>query len=156
MTGYLYDSVDYGLIMSFQETKIILNQQNYHDCPGKVNVVDWLKDELNSLIKLFNHAIPPKRIVQGQNMCTTEYGFGDVSGSGFGTSREDQGREKKYREKNWGNNMAGKSSNLRELKKTTETLEIISGEGRLSGVEFFIFTYNITAEAAYFNGTSSS
>ena len=39
MAGYFYESVYYGLIMYFQETKIIFNQNNQRDCPGKVKVV---------------------------------------------------------------------------------------------------------------------
>ena len=35
-------------------------------------------------------------------MCTTQYSYGDVSGSGFGALWEDQGGEKKHRKGNWG------------------------------------------------------
>ena len=43
MAGDLYKSGDYGLSMYFHETKIILNQQNQNDCPGKVKVDDHPK-----------------------------------------------------------------------------------------------------------------
>ena len=43
--------------------------------------------------------------------------------------------------------MAGKSSNLHELKNLMETLEVLAREVRLTWVKKFIFTDNITAEA---------
>ena len=67
-----------------------------------------------------------------------------------------QGGEKKYSKGTWGKNMAGKSSNLCELKNLTETLDILSGERRFTGVGFFIFTDNTTTEADYFNRNSYS
>ena len=59
----LDDSVNYGLIMSYQNTKRIFNQQNQRDCSGKAKVIDWLKDDLTALHKLFDHANPLKRLV---------------------------------------------------------------------------------------------
>ena len=113
MTGALYESVYYGLSMSFQETKIIFNQQNPRDFPEKLKVVDWLKEDLTSLLKLLNRVIPPKRLARVKYVCNTQYGFGDTPGSDFGSSWKDQGREKKYCKRTWRNNMDVKSSNLR-------------------------------------------
>ena len=56
----------------------------------------------------------------------------------------------------WGEDMSSESSNLRELKNLVETLETMDTLGHLSGFEVFICTDNSTAEAAYFNGSSSS
>ena len=44
MSWALDESGDYGLSMSFQETKIIFNQQNQRDCPWKAKAIDWLKE----------------------------------------------------------------------------------------------------------------
>ena len=86
MEGALDGSVYYGLSMYFQETKRIFYQRNQHDCPGKLKVVGRMKDVLTSLLKLFNHATPPKRPVRGEDVCTTRYGFVDTPGSFFGAS----------------------------------------------------------------------
>ena len=48
------------------------------------------------------------------------------------------------------------SSNLRELKNLVDTLRKMEAEGRLSGVEIFVFTDNSTAERAFFKGSSKS
>ena len=112
MAGASEDTGYYGLSMYFQKTKIISNQQNKLDCPGKVKFVNRLKDDLTSLGKLFNNANPLKRLVQGKDVCTTNYGFGDALGSGFGSSWEDQGGQNEHRKGTWGNNMSGESSNL--------------------------------------------
>ena len=52
--------------------------------------------------------------------------------------------------------MSNQSSNLRELKKLVETLEVMAKLGHLAGFEIFICTDNAVSEAAYFNGSSSS
>ena len=112
MAGGLYELVYYRLSMYFQETKRIFNQNNQRDFPGMVKVVDQMKYDLTSLRKLFDHATPPKRVVQVKDVCTTQYGFGDESGSGFGALWEDQGGENKYWKLTWVNNMYRDSVNL--------------------------------------------
>ena len=52
--------------------------------------------------------------------------------------------------------MALSSSNLRELKNLVDTLLKMKAEGRLKGVEIFVFTDNSTAERAFFKGSSKS
>ena len=156
MAGGLDESGDYGLSISFQENKIIFNQQNQCHCPGKVKVVNWLKYNLTALLTLFNHAILTKRTVLVKDEFTTHYGLGDALRSGFGSLWDDQVRDKKYRNGTWENNMSVNSSNLRELKNLTETLEILAREGKLNGLKFFIFIENTTSEADYLNVNSSS
>ena len=135
IAGDLDKPVYYWLSISFQDTKIIFNQQNQSDCTGKVKVVDWLKYYLTSLLKTFNNVIPQNWLVQGKDLFNTHYGFGDALGSGFGAPWEDgSGRIEEILEGNLGKNMAGNSSNLRELNKPIETLEILASEGSLTGV----------------------
>ena len=86
MAGDLNEPGDYGLRTSFQETEMIFNKKNKCDCPGKVKVIDRLKENLTVLCKLFDHVTPPKRFVWGKDVCTTQYGFGGALGSGFGSS----------------------------------------------------------------------
>ena len=121
-----------------------------------MKIFDRIKYDLTSMLKLFYHAIPLKRLVLGKDVFITRYGFGDTSGSCFGASWEDQGGEKKFWKGTWVNNMAGNSLNLRELKNLTEALDILARGGRLTGIELFILTDKTTADAAYSNGTSFS
>ena len=68
-------------------------------------------------------------------MCNNHYGFGNALGSGFGASWEDgSGQREEIFKGNLGKNMAGKSSNIRELNTPIETLDILASEGRLIGV----------------------
>ena len=83
MVGALNDSGDYGFNMSFQDTKRIFNKHNQRNCPRKVKVVDRPKDNLTALLKLFNNETYPKRLLWEKDVCTNQYGFWDVSGSGF-------------------------------------------------------------------------
>lgn len=50
----------------------------------------------------------------------------------------------------------GSSSNWRELNNLIETLEEWEKAGKLDGVELFLFTDNMTAEAAFWKGSSKS
>ena len=52
--------------------------------------------------------------------------------------------------------MRNESSNLREFKNLVDMLIEMGKQGSLRGIEVFLFTDNSTAEAAYFNGSSSS
>ena len=52
--------------------------------------------------------------------------------------------------------MGNNSSNYRELRNLTDTLEAMADDGELKGTEWFVFTDNSTAESAYAKGSSSS
>ena len=85
------------------------------------------------------------------------YWFGDASGGGFGASwNKNLSDEVDYRWGVWSYSSSKESSNYRELSNLVDTLLEMSLKGVLNGVEVFFFTDNATAEAAFFNGTSSS
>jgi hypothetical protein len=86
---------------------------------------------------------------------SVQYGFGDASGSGFGSTFKIQ-QAVLYRHGIWGSDSDGKLSNWRELTNLVEALELEARESRLKGCEVFMFTDNSTVEAAFFRGTSSS
>ena len=88
-------------------------------------------------------------------MGSVRYGFGDASGSGFGSTFSNPG-EILYRHGVWGSDDEGMSSNWRELTNLVESLELEACKLRLQGCEVFLFTDNTMAEAAFFRGTSSS
>jgi hypothetical protein len=104
---------------------------------------------------LTDSVIPPLRLVRPNRVGTVRYGFGDASGTGFGSTFSNPG-EILYRHGVWGSDDEGMSSNWRELTNLVESLELEACESRLQGCEVFVFTDNTTAEAAFFRGTSSS
>jgi hypothetical protein len=129
------------------------NNTNQH--PSKVKAVPRLKDDLRALTSLTSSEAPPLRLVRPCKVRSVRYGFGDASGSGFGSTFSAPGAIL-YRHGIWGDDGAGKSSNWRELTNLVETLELEAMEGRLQGCEVFVFTDNTMAEAAFFRGTLSS
>jgi hypothetical protein len=128
---------------------------NTDEHPSKVKAVPRLKDDLRALTLLTSSEAPPLRLVRPCKVCSVCYGFGDASGSGFGSTFTAPGAIL-YRHGIWGDDGADKSSNWRELTNLVETLELEAMEGRLQGCEVFVFMDNSTVEAAFFKGTSSS
>ena len=123
--------------------------------PARVKAVPRLKDDLRALETLTESEIPPLRLVCPSTVCSVQYGFGDASGAGFGSTFSAPG-EILYRHGIWGADDSGRSSNWRELTNLVETLELEAMEGRLRGCEIFVFTDDWMAETAFFKGTSSS
>jgi hypothetical protein len=125
------------------------------DAPRMVKAVPRLRDDVDALHTLVSMKVPPLRLVRPNRTKTVRYGFGDASGSGFGSTMSGSG-EVLYRHGVWGSDGEGTSSNWRELTNLVEVLELEAHERRLRGCEVFLFTDNSTAEAAFFRGTSSS
>lgn len=125
--------------------------------PAKVDstAVKRLKCDLDTLKKYFNSSLPPKRLVRGKRVMTVHYGFGDASGSGFGSSWE-VNDSIQYRYGTWGRDKDDSSSNYRELQNIVDSLEAMNKEDDLNGSEIFFFTDNSTAERAFYKGSSSS
>jgi len=76
------------------------------------------------------------------------YGFGDASGSGFGSSFTAKG-EIIYAHGQWDELHRNKTSNFRELANIVYALERAQKQGTLKNSEVFLFTDNSTAEAAF-------
>ena len=123
---------------------------------GKVIAVKRLKWDLLALGKLMSGMEPPLRLIRGKKLYIVKYGFGDASGSGFGSSWEDSNGGVSYRFGTWGSDGSSKSSNYRELRNLVDTLEDLSVNEDLSGMEMFLFTDNSVAENAFYKGSSSS
>jgi hypothetical protein len=83
------------------------------------------------------------------------YGFGDASRAGFGSTLSAPGAIV-YQHGIWGDDNLARSLNWRELINLVETLELEAMERRLCGCEIYVFMDNLTAEVAFFKGTSSS
>jgi hypothetical protein len=142
--------------------------------PLHVLAVPRLEADLQALTRLMCSPIPPLRIIRSSTVMLAFYGFGDASGSGFGSTFTGHNGTS-YRYGLWGSDLQGASSNYRELFNLTEAAEAhvqelefshlqhlvdsVAREARVSplqGAEFFLFTDNGVAEAAFYKGTSSN
>ena len=100
--------------------------------------------------------------MRGSKLNTAKLVFGDASGGGFGSSWEKgkvEGEDDErvgFRFGTWDSQSSEESSNYRELRNLTETLELMGNDGELDGTELFVFTDNSTAESAFAKGSSSS
>jgi hypothetical protein len=126
------------------------------NCPTFVAAVPRLAGDIEAMKDLCSCEKPPLQRVRCRKVGRAYYGFGDASKSSFGaTVQIDDVLEFEYGQ--W-TTEAGEtnSSNWRELNNLVEALERIFKTHDLGGCEFFMFTDNSTAEAAYWKGTSKS
>lgn len=56
--------------------------------PEFVNPAPRLRDDLNTLMSMVESPLPPKRFIRSKRIAVVHYGFGDASGSGFGSVME--------------------------------------------------------------------
>ena len=142
---------------SWTEAKRRFTNSSNRQAPDQVDgkkVRHFLSD-LMELELIFDHDKPPRRLVRGTQVLVVQYGFGDASGGGFGSTWETT-EGIMYRCGVWGRDNCGKSSNYRELKNLVDTIDEIGQRNGLAGVELYFFTDNSTAEKAYYKGTSTS
>jgi len=121
--------------------------------PLRVKWVPRLRTDVQALMQLLDPELPPKRYILPRVGCKVVYGFGDASGSGFGSSFEVDGGIT-YIHGQWDEEHRSRSSNFRELANVVYALEQAHMQGVLNGSEVFLFTDNTTAEGAFFKGTS--
>jgi hypothetical protein len=120
-----------------------------------VTAVPRLASNLRALTLLLDSTVPPHRIIRATSVKSAAYGFGDASGTGLGSSAQ-IGHSLVVRQGVWGELESKESSNFRELLNLVDSLEEGLDSGHLVNCEYFLFTDNSTAEAVYYNGTSSS
>ena len=138
------------------DTTLLEYKVNLKEHQGKVVAVKRLRHDLLALGNFFKRIEPPLRLVRGKRILLAKYGFGDASGSGFGSSWINPSGSISYWYGSWGSDMQVQSSNFRELCNLVETLETMGNDHELEGTEMFIFTDNAVAEAAFFKGNTSS
>ena len=90
---------------------------------------------------------PPHRLVRATKSCGVIYGFGDASGTGFGSSISIGGKLE-WKSGQWNVSIKEESSNYRELLNLVVALEEATSKGKLDSCEIFMFTDNSTAESA--------
>jgi hypothetical protein len=102
----------------------------------QVAPVPRLKVDLGALGVLTTSAIPLLRLVRPNQVGTVQYGFGDASRPGFGSTFWNPG-EILYKHGVWGSDDEGMSLNWRELTNLVEFLALDARELRLQGCEVF-------------------
>ena len=126
-----------------------------NDGPDYVEVKQRLLSDVKSLGTLMQSEMPPLRRVYSSKMIRVFYGFGDASGSAFGSSLSGGGKVF-FEYGKWCSIESKQSSNWRELKNLVDSLETWVKSHQLKGSQIFVFTDNSTAESAYWKGTSKS
>ena len=137
------------------EVEPVIACEGAESAPDRVSPAPRLRDDLDALMHLTEAEEPPKRCVRAKHVWGIAYGFGDASGGGGGSGIEHKNRTR-LRFFVWCESGREKSSNYRECLNLVLGLEAEHGDGRLRGVEVFIFTDNIVTEGAYFKGASTS
>lgn len=126
------------------------------DHPSELRPAPRLKQDVEAFMTLLSQDQALWRFVRGGSVAIAHYGFGDASKSGFGASIGEDSGELWYRLGIWGTDESEESSNYRELANLVQTLREYQINQSLKGIELFLFTDNITAEAAFFKGSSKS
>ena len=104
---------------------------------------------------MFQSEYPTVRHVRSKQILLAYYGFGDATGSGFGSTFE--GKDGlRIRYGLWGRDSNKLSSNYRELCNIVEALELEVKNKTVLGAEVFVFKDNAVAEACFYKGTSQS
>jgi hypothetical protein len=151
-----------GWKMNAQEIQEALNDDGFPvdesfptAAPSYVTPVPELHRDIMALQTLFQQDLPPKRLIRPSHTAIAVYGFGDASGTGFGSTLM-IGNIVHYRHGQWNISIQEESSNYRELTNLVLSIEEVTHQGLLSNCELFFFTDNSTAEMAFHKGTSSS
>jgi hypothetical protein len=110
--------------------------------------------DVEVLARFLDPEQPPKRTVRPTKGATVIYKFGDASGYGFGISVSIEGQIY-YTSGQWNPKFSEESSNYRELGNIIYAIEE-AHQGLLHNAKLIVFTDNSIAEAAFFNGTSTS
>jgi hypothetical protein len=141
--------------ISEEEAAELREPLHYDDIqtPKRIKPVPLLGANLRALRDLMSSDEPPKVTVRTLRVYQVMYGFGDASGSGFGSTMLSQ-EGLRVRIGLWEKAADGASSNWREFENVVESLEA-EGENLRGSVVFF-FTDNSTVESALYKGNSSS
>jgi hypothetical protein len=134
------------------------NQAKANDVPlppKEIAPVTQLRDDVFALHHFFECADPPIIHDRCFSVQVVRYGFGDASGTGFGSTIQ-TANGLKFRIGVWGSDDEGESSNYKELENVVSTIEEEVRLGSLKNSVLFFFTDNTTVESALHKGNSSS
>lgn len=99
---------------------------------------------------------PPKSPVRSSLILIVKYGFGDASGTGFGSTWQREGCNIYFWYGVLGGDLEDISSNYRELSNLVSSLEAMTETTSVERMEIFFFTNNSMAEGAFFKVSLSS
>jgi len=105
---------------------------------------------------MFQGTSPTVHHLQSIRTGYATYGFGDASGARFGCAFTTPELSTWFSFGSWGSNAEGASSNYKELRNLTESIELGVQGGTLLNTELIIYMDNMTAESAYHRGNSDS
>jgi hypothetical protein len=114
-----------------------------------------LVNDIHALMESFKPSLPPKWAVLPSTTAVVCHGFGDASGTVFGTAILIND-VLHYRYGQWSTSNAESSSNYRELCNLVLGVEEARSSELLTNCDFFMFTDNSAAEAAFHKGSSSN
>ena len=123
--------------------------------PQIVYYVRRLIDDLEVLELILSNNRPNKILVRLEETAWVWYGFGDASGSSFGTTIVISDYLY-FQYGNWLSEDSEASSNYRELTNLVVTRDQLFEQGELTGGELFLFTDNSAAEFVYHRETLSN
>jgi hypothetical protein len=123
--------------------------------PRYVIPVPQLLADIEALVILFQPSTPPLWHARPSSSAVVLYGFGNASGSSFGTSLLINDTLH-YRHGQWSTEHAENSLNYCELRNLVYAIEEATAKGLLQGGELFMFTDNSATESTFHHGTSSS
>ena len=147
-----------GWKLTQSEIEAYINEHGVWDGPlepgPSVKIKPRLKTDAAALKKFTNFLAPPKVMRQLRKATYICYGFGDSSGAGFGNCITIDGvNYSKFG--TWLLEFEDNHSNFKELKNLVNAVSEASKAGLLEDTELFLFTDNMVAERAYYNGRSN-
>jgi hypothetical protein len=150
-------------MMENQEDDGVLEEFGSHDIqptgvpmpPRFIKAVPQLRDDLFVLNEFLSAPSPPIVNERNRIVHVVRYGFGDASGTGFGSLLETR-KGIKYRVGVWGSDDETESSNYKEFENIVSTIEEAVKAGDLEDAVLFFFTDNSTVESALYKGNSKS
>lgn len=153
--AYLDHQVEEGALDHEEALRLKNGNASDSQPPIVISPVKQLKDDIYALREFLSPVDPPKIRERSTSVQIVRYGFGDASGSGFGSTIETP-EGLKYRIGTWGGDDDAESSNYKELDNVVTTIEEEAKCGNLADAVLFFFTDNSTVEAALYKGNSSS
>jgi hypothetical protein len=123
--------------------------------PQTIKPLGQLKGDVYALNEFYASEDPPIINDRNQFVNVVSYGFGDASGTGFGSLIQTASGIS-YRIGVWGSDDDCESSNFKEFENVVMAIEEEINAGRLSEGVLLFFTDNSTVEAALYKGNSKS
>lgn len=120
---YVDHKVEEGLLTEEEGTRMVVGNPYTGESPQEILPVAQLKDDVYALREFFKEDTPPIIQERCSHVHIVRYGFGDASGSGFGSTIQTK-HGLRYRIGVWGSDDDDESSNFKELENVVTTVEL--------------------------------